>query len=95
MESPCVMSTECHRGSRYPEVGSVTRQTWLSHRKPESLLGHVHGRGHPSILQTRKSPGPVMGPKDPTKIFYFFIFFNQTIFHDFFLSCRYLLVPMS
>jgi hypothetical protein len=25
-----------HRGSRYPAAGSVTRQSWLSHRQPKS-----------------------------------------------------------
>jgi hypothetical protein len=34
-----------------------------------TVSGYVHGRGHPAILQTGKSPGPVVGAKDPTKIF--------------------------
>jgi hypothetical protein len=34
--------------------------------------GFVHGREHPAILQTGKSCGPVVGVKDPTKIFLFF-----------------------
>jgi hypothetical protein len=38
-------------------------------------MGYVHSRGHPAILQTGKSPGPVVGAKDPTKIFLFFYFF--------------------
>ncbi len=35
-----------------------------------TVRGYVHGRGHPAILQTDKSPGPVVDPKDPTKIFF-------------------------
>ncbi len=39
------------------------------------MLGYVHGRGHPAILQTGKSPDPVVGAINPTKIFLFYFIF--------------------
>ncbi len=40
------------------------------HYHRTTFSGFVHSRGQPVILQTGKSSGPVVGPKDPTKIFF-------------------------
>ena len=67
-----------HRGDKYCQVLvcplSKGNPNFNLHRSPTGAQGYVHGRVHPTILQTGKSPGPVVDVKDPTKIFYFFIF---------------------
>jgi hypothetical protein len=54
------------------------------HYHRTTFCGFVHSRDHPVILQTVKSSGPVVSPKDPIKIFSLSLSTES----------RYLLVPM-
>jgi hypothetical protein len=70
---------------RYTIVNRSHRTFWqkvkgMVSKKPHGPVwmwerDYEDGRGHPVILQTWKSPGPVVGAKDPTKILIFLYFF--------------------
>ncbi len=57
-----------HRGSRYPAAGSVTRQSWLSHRQPKSAKANSLSSGKHKIvalvyLQLNKKKAKAEGKK--------------------------------
>jgi hypothetical protein len=60
---------------------------WLKYWRKYFLEGCVHGRGHPAILQTGKSPDPVVGGRHTWPRFFIFLFFLKkrffVIFNDF------------